>query len=594
MLNIIPQPKSVKYLDNESFSLDRLPNVRLILKSEDERLVCAINTVFPSIEPQLDIGTDYEGFALTINFDKPFIPGEEVVSKLYDKKEGYFLKAVNNTVVVHSRYAQGFFYGIQTLRQILEFDGETPAIQIIDWPDIEMRCTNFDLRQIFPKFERIIKYIGEMARFKINTLLVEYEDKLPFNKYPELRHVEYSFTDEQLDLLKETAKKNFIEIIPLQQTFGHLEYLLKHDEYKQYRECHEGLGEICPSKPMSFEILKDLLSEMLDKHPDSRYIHIGCDEVYNLCKCEECKREFGGSENKAFLFHVNKLIEFVVNKGRIPIIWHDMLSNFSGEELNNLDKRAVVMIWLYYGRQIEKDVFDLVSMLRSIGIEVMGASALRCYGRRIEDSYPDGLDRSENVIQWAKTAKKLNLNCVVSTNWTTNFGMGFPYGLFETVWHLIALSAEMCWNSEADTYSFLSRFINVFFGVKIEDVISEYTNCDFINYYEIIRDSAGRVRKNNDIAHLIEVMHEYEEARHTVFYLNRHIFRLFMYKENEAEIILLRNAYQLNKEKCQNIKSNVQDTIQEFIPEGMVQLYMNSRFFVEDFLEENIYKKFLC
>ena len=185
-----------------------------------------------------------------------------------------------------------------------------------------------------------------MAKFKVNTILVEYEDKFPFNKYYNLRHKEYALTDEQMDLVKETARKNFIEVIPLQQTFGHLEYVLKREEYKQYRECYEGIGEICPSKPMSFEIITDLLSEMIEKHLDARYIHIGCDEVNNLCKCEECKRKYESNEKKTFIADVNKLIDYVVNKGKIPIIWHDMLLNCSDENLDILDKRAVVMIGL--------------------------------------------------------------------------------------------------------------------------------------------------------------------------------------------------------------------------------------------------------
>ena len=65
-----------------------------------------------------------------------------------DKKEGYFLKAEGNSIVVYSRYAQGLFYGIQTLRQIIEYDGGNPRDTDYYWPDIEMRCINLDLRQI--------------------------------------------------------------------------------------------------------------------------------------------------------------------------------------------------------------------------------------------------------------------------------------------------------------------------------------------------------------------------------------------------------------------------------------------------------------
>ena len=78
MLSIIPQPKSIRYLDNESFKLEGYPRVRLILKTEDERLFYAVNSIFPCFKPLLEIDANCDGYILTIDLDKSFIPGKRL------------------------------------------------------------------------------------------------------------------------------------------------------------------------------------------------------------------------------------------------------------------------------------------------------------------------------------------------------------------------------------------------------------------------------------------------------------------------------------------------------------------------------------
>jgi len=74
--------------------------------------------------------------------------------------------------------------------------------------------------------------------------------------------------------------------------------------------------------------------------------HFGCDEVWCLGLCQRCRENVGDSKAKAFITYVNKLIDFPIERGKTPIIWHDMLARCLEEELATLDSRAVVMIWL--------------------------------------------------------------------------------------------------------------------------------------------------------------------------------------------------------------------------------------------------------
>ena len=74
-------------------------------------------------------------------------------------------------------------------------------------------------------------------------MLIEYEDKFPFRTHPELAHPKHALSLSQLEELKRTAHEHFIEIIPLQQSFGHLEYVLRHEAWRHLRETEQSTGK---------------------------------------------------------------------------------------------------------------------------------------------------------------------------------------------------------------------------------------------------------------------------------------------------------------------------------------------------------------
>ena len=141
-------------------------------------------------------------------------------------------------------------------------------MEINDWPELAMRSDYLDMRGLFPKFENLLKYVEEMARYKLNTLVIEYEDKLPRSR-KEFCHPLDALTPEQHALLLKTAHDHFIDVIPLQQSFGHLEYALKLPEYQHLRELPEAPGEMCPLREGSFELAASLIEETARLHPDS-------------------------------------------------------------------------------------------------------------------------------------------------------------------------------------------------------------------------------------------------------------------------------------------------------------------------------------
>jgi hypothetical protein len=588
ILNIVPQPKSVKMTGDETFKYGSV-KISLNMCNEDERLTELASKLFKTEKSAIAVNHCSSGYLLLVNTNS----GEDVISRYQSEvkggKDGYFLKIDTSSIAAFSEQASGLFYALQTMQVLIDTYNYLPCVEIADWADIEMRCMNFDLRQVFPKYENMLKYIEEFAKYKVNTVLLEYEDKIPFKKHPELQCKEFVFTEEQLKTIQETARRNFIEIIPLQQTFGHLEYVLRQNKYKSLREKDNDIAAICPLKPEAFELVTDLISDMIDFHPEARYIHIGCDEVFSLCKCDKCMSKFNGNKNDTFIYHINKLIDFVAGKGKIPIIWHDMIEHFSEEEIRRLDSRAVVMIWIYYGNEIGEQVSSIAGKLRKCGIEVKGAPSISCHDRKDDQNMPVIARRVPNILQWSEIGAKLDIKCVVATHWMVANSLAMPYSVYESGFYLILFAAERLWNTNSDSTTYASRFLKIFHGIDAEKEGKDYS--DPTCYYDIIGDLAEKAVKNRSIAELIGIMKEYETALFRFEQVNKYSSRVCTLDVHEGERTFLLARYKEATELMESARREMKEKAEEFLPGSLKQVFLNSRFFIYDYLSEKLYKK---
>ncbi|MBB6729926.1 family 20 glycosylhydrolase [Cohnella zeiphila] len=526
-------------------------------------------------------GTDMDGPAETVKLEG--VP-----------REGYRLILSGSTALIGANDAAGLFYGLQTLRQLLDQGAPLPAADIADWPDAPLRCLNYDLRQTFSKPELLVEYMDTMAAFKTNALLIEYEDKFPFARHRDLAHPRHALTDERLDALLDAAQRNFIEVIPLQQTFGHLEYVLGRDEYRHLRETEASTGELCPSRPESFALVCGLLEEMAARHPRSRYLHLGCDEVYSLCECPACREAFGGSRNRAFLSFVNRLIGFACSLGKKPIIWQDILAACSDEELRDLDPRVAVMIWHYNGKNIDRLVSPLASRLRGLGIEVIGAPSVRCFDRKDDQNYPLAQERIDNIEQWARVAAEQNMAGLVGTNWTAVFSLGVPYGIFETSWYTSAYFADAAWNLKRSggwsRRRFIDRFLHVFHGIRPKTAEALLGRHDDADYYASMPKLLDAAVRNRETASLIAAMVDFETAADRSRTIHKYVYRWRLFPGSEPERRSLTNNYRITRAGLRRARARMEAALKTFQPADMAEHYLLSRFYLHDFLDETLYR----
>jgi len=120
-------------------------------------------------------------------------------------EQGYRLVVGEDSIVVLGKDLPGLYYGLMTLRQLVQPDGTIPLVTISDWPDLKMRGTY--TCEWEP--ENKIEYF---ASLKLNFIVFE---------TPEFYQMDNPASRKRWQKIFDMCRKNFIEPIPELQSFGH-------------------------------------------------------------------------------------------------------------------------------------------------------------------------------------------------------------------------------------------------------------------------------------------------------------------------------------------------------------------------------------
>ncbi|XP_015922223.1 hexosaminidase D isoform X2 [Parasteatoda tepidariorum] len=195
---------------------------------------------------------------------------------------------------------------------------------------------------------------------------MEYEDMFPYEGDLQIVCQPDVYSKEEIERIQSLATENGLDVIPLVQSFGHLEFLLKHDRYYEIRENERYPNALCPSHPKSESVIFDMINQILDSHSSSKFIHIGADEVWHLGQCINCKEKMVSQNWKKehlFLDHVTRIAQKIREKNPDIgiIIWDDMMREIDIDILKASDIGSLVtpMAWHY----LPVDEFKLKSAL---------------------------------------------------------------------------------------------------------------------------------------------------------------------------------------------------------------------------------------
>jgi hypothetical protein len=214
----------------------------------------------------------------------------------------------------------------------------------------DLRIVHLDLKGAPPKIEYFERLFPLLKDAGANGILLEYEDMFPFEGSISMIKAGNAYTKEQVIRLIQLCAKHQFELIPLVQTFGHLEFALKLKEFRKLREVDRFPAAICPSRNESFEqLIQPIIDQVVELHKQAKhpfkYLHIGCDEVFHMAQCDLCRDV---ERETLFISHVRKVASYVFHEHHLkPIIWDDMLRTVSEDKLPLISDLVEIMVWTY-------------------------------------------------------------------------------------------------------------------------------------------------------------------------------------------------------------------------------------------------------
>lgn len=217
------------------------------------------------------------------------------------------------------------------------------------------RLVHLDLKGAPPKisyYEKLFPFLKESGA---TGLLIEYEDMFPFWGELKVLASPDAYSCEEVKFLQELAAQNDLVVVPLVQTFGHLEFVLKHDRFRWLRELERYPNAICPSVAESLQLVKQLVSQVLQLHGPQSAVHIGGDEVWHLGLCSRCEEEMEAKQwtkECLFLHHITSLLKYIRAEFPLvtPIMWEDMFRQTDVLKLkaSGIGDLVEPMIWHYH------------------------------------------------------------------------------------------------------------------------------------------------------------------------------------------------------------------------------------------------------
>jgi hexosaminidase len=354
-LSLLPAPRRIQTMTGWFF----LPDGRLILIDHAplktlyfsaQRIKTGLHQL-AGVKWELEASTSVpqEEVGLTLRIDAHSIP----------QAQGYRLSVLPDNMQLLAHDAAGIFYGVCTLLQMLEqFGQKLPCLEIEDWPDYPVRGVMLDIsRDKVYSMETLYALVDKLASWKVNQLQFYTEHTFAYHSHPEIWEGASPLTGEEVMALDAFCAERFMELVPNQNSFGHLRSILKHPRYAHLAETHgefqtpwgvmQGPFSLAPANPGSIALLQSLYDELLP-HFSSRTFNVGCDEALDVGQGQSrelCQQKGVG---RVYLDFLLKIYADAARRGYRMQFWGDMILQYP-ELIRELPKDATALLWGYEG-----------------------------------------------------------------------------------------------------------------------------------------------------------------------------------------------------------------------------------------------------
>jgi hexosaminidase len=458
-IQVIPKPRELT-ANGARFNFTR--DVRIVLadsRSADDRFAVEdfVADARATANLELRIGGGGRRSILVGKIDAARIAstlkdaGVSSPAKLDD--EGYLLVVRDSQIIVAGKTEAGTFYGLQTLKQLVRGEGASafvPGVQITDWPAMRWRAVSDDIsRGPVPTVDYIKRQLRTFAAFKLNMHSFYMEHTFSSDSHPLIGPAGGSLTPAEIRELVVYARSYHIELVPEQQTFGHLHKALRLEKYNELAEVPYG-DVLSPQQPGSYKLVADWYRELDELFP-GKFFHIGADETFELGEGQS--REVAKTRGVGAIYfeHLDRIREVLKPHNRRLMFWGDIALSHP-ELIGKVPKDMIAMNWSYGPR----DNFET----RIKPFKDAGLDQFVCPGAgNWNQIFPNVESASKNIVNFVRDGQAANAMGMMNTTWDDD-----GESLFEMTWHGIVLGAAASWQSgTTDIAEFDQNFDWAFF-----------------------------------------------------------------------------------------------------------------------------------
>lgn len=306
------------------------------------------------------------------------------------KAEGYNLKTGVRYTCMNAVDRLGLVLAAEALLQLYKAGAGQCVIE--NYPRMAFRGIHIGLppREEIPFFKRLVRYL--LAPLGYNTIFLEFAGGMRYNRHPEINMTWEKFNQEdrktghwyrtehgdmvaggscleqdEVAGLVAYVRSYGMDVIPEVQSLSHVQYITcAHPEIGE-RDDNSGsdstidlrttdavpreeyANSYCPSNEKSYEIVFDLIDEIVDVVKPRKYVHVGHDEVYTMGVCPRCK---GKDHAVLYASDVNRIYNYLAGKNLKMMIWSDMLqpstSYHTPPAIDMIPKDIVMLDFIWY------------------------------------------------------------------------------------------------------------------------------------------------------------------------------------------------------------------------------------------------------
>jgi hypothetical protein len=336
-------------------------------------------------------------------------------------EQGYNLSISPTEIVIDYTDIQGLYYAFVTLKVLNHnYNGNIPALIIEDFPDIPVRGLMLDISRDKVPSLKTLKQIAELiGDLKYNHFEL-YVEGFSF-AYPGFRNLwegrETPVTGQEIQELDSFCTKRYIDLVPNQNSFGHMTAWLATDEFSHLAECPDGYklfglvdmkGTLDPSNPQSIELVTKMTDDLLPNFSSDKF-NVNLDEPFELGKGKSKELAEKNGVGQIYLDYALKIHKMVKARGKQMLMWGDVILRHP-DILNKIPEDITLLDWGYaYGYPFEKNCKTL---------KAHGVNYMVCPGTSSWTSITGLTDNMlGNIASAASNGVKYNTAGLLLTDW---------------------------------------------------------------------------------------------------------------------------------------------------------------------------------